>query len=132
MAGLVRGLGADRVLGVHCGAIEEPNRTVTELMDRIPASARTPQLRIRYDQVGRGYAHLNPTVMAAMTLAARTEGIVLDPTYTGRAMAGLIAEVRDGYIRAGERTVFMHTGGLPGLFGHDELPTARDVQEPGQ
>ncbi len=53
-----------------------------------------------------------------MLTAARTEGIVLDPVYTGRAMAGLIAAVREGDVRPGERTVLLHTGGLPGLFGH--------------
>lgn len=53
-----------------------------------------------------------------MLLAARTEGIVLDPTYTGRAMAGLVAAVVDGTVRPGTRTVFLHSGGLPGLFGH--------------
>jgi len=59
-------------------------------------------------------------VREAMLIAARTEGIVLDPVYTGRAMAGLIAAVREGDVRPGERTAFMHTGGLPGLFGHPE------------
>ncbi|ADI10762.1 D-cysteine desulfhydrase [Streptomyces bingchenggensis BCW-1] len=59
----------------------------------------------------------------ALTTAARTEGIVLDPVYTGRALAGLIAAVRDGQVRHGRRTVFLHTGGLPGLFGHAEALT---------
>lgn len=117
MAGLVRRLGAARVLGVHCGAIDEPGPRVTELMNQAPGQ----QLRIRHDQVGHGYAHLNPTVMEAMAVAACTEGIVLDPVYTGRALAGLIAAVRDGHIRAGDRTILMHTGGLPGIFGHEEL-----------
>ena len=56
--------------------------------------------------------------MTALTLTARTEGIVLDPIYTGRAMAGLIAAVRDGDIADGQPTVFLHSGGMPGLFGH--------------
>ena len=56
--------------------------------------------------------------MAALTLAARTEGIVLDPVCTGRAMAGLTAAVRDGGITGGQPTVFLHSGGLPGLSGH--------------
>jgi 1-aminocyclopropane-1-carboxylate deaminase/D-cysteine desulfhydrase-like pyridoxal-dependent ACC family enzyme len=58
----------------------------------------------------------------AMRLAARTEGIFLDPTYTARALAGLIARVAGGDIKREDRTVLMHTGGLPGLFGHPELP----------
>ncbi|GGN34349.1 hypothetical protein [Streptomyces fuscichromogenes] len=48
------------------------------------------------------------------------DGLVLDPVYTGRAMAGLVAAVREGDIRPGERTVFVHTRGLLGLFGHQE------------
>ena len=76
-------------------------------------------LRLDERQVGGGYGQLTDTVMdAVMLTAARTEGIVLDPIYTGRAMAGLIAAVAAGEIRRGERTVFLHTGGLPGLFGH--------------
>ena len=57
-------------------------------------------------------------VVAAVRLAARTEGLVLDPTYTGRALSGLVAAVADGEVRPGERVVFLHSGGLPGLFGH--------------
>jgi len=56
-----------------------------------------------------------------MRLAARTEGIFLDPTYTARALAGLIARVAGGRIKREDRTVFMQTGGLPGLFGHPDF-----------
>ncbi len=63
---------------------------------------------------------LHEPVLEAMRTAALTEGLVLDPVYSGRAMAGLIAAVRDGDIRPGQRIVLLHTGGLPGLFGHTE------------
>jgi D-cysteine desulfhydrase len=43
---------------------------------------------------------------------------VLDPIYTGRALAGLTAAIAEEDIRPGQRTVFLHSGGLPGLFGH--------------
>jgi D-cysteine desulfhydrase len=46
---------------------------------------------------------------------------VLDPVYTGRALAGLAAAVHEGDVRPGETTVFVHTGGLPGLFGSAAL-----------
>jgi len=119
MAGLVRGFGPQRVLGVQCGAVTDPQRTVRELFpvhDPAPTS-----LRIRMDQVGAGYGQVTPEVTAALTLAARTEGIVFDPVYTGRALAGLIAEVADGRIEPGSTVVLMHTGGLPGLFGSSEF-----------
>ena len=64
---------------------------------------------------------LTPAAREAMRLAARTEGIFLDPTYTARALAGLIARVAGGGIKREDRTVFMHTGGLPGLFGHPDF-----------
>ncbi|MFF7980980.1 D-cysteine desulfhydrase family protein [Streptomyces sp. NPDC007901] len=123
MAGLVRALGAERVLGVHCGAVADPARTVDLLLTGLYAPSpapRQPPLRLRLDQVGAGYSRLTEPVADAVLLAARTEGLVLDPVYTGRAMAGLVAAVREGDIRPGERTVFVHTGGLPGLFGHQE------------
>lgn len=120
MAGLVAGLGADRVLGVATGAVADPGGAVAGLVTGI--TGRQPgALRIREDQVGAGYSELAPSVVDAMRLAARSEGLILDPVYTGRALAGLAAAVADGSIRPGERTVLVHTGGLPGLFGHAGL-----------
>jgi len=122
MAGLVSALGAGRVLGVHCGAVPDPEQAVAGLADGLPGDRQAGpprlRLRLRLDQVGPGYSELTGPVREAMLIAARTEGIVLDPVYTGRALAGLIAAVRDGDVRPGERTVLLHTGGLPGLFGH--------------
>ncbi|AGP52517.1 D-cysteine desulfhydrase [Streptomyces rapamycinicus NRRL 5491] len=120
MAGLVHTLGAERVLGVHCGAVPDPGRTVGHLVEGLAGQPAATPLRLRLDQVGPGYSALTEPVMDAITTAARTEGIVLDPIYTGRALAGLIAAVHDGQVRPGQRTVFVHTGGLPGLFGHAE------------
>ncbi len=67
-----------------------------------------------------GYGRLNDAVREAMELAARHEGLLLDPVYTGRAMAGLIHHVRTGRIAAGSRVVFIHTGGLPALFAYGD------------
>ena len=119
MAGLVHALGAGRVLGVDCGAIEHPVETVSTLVEGLAGTARDPAaLRIRRDHVGAGYAVLTEPVMAALTLAARTEGLILDPIYTGRALAGLMCAAAEGEVKPGERTVLLHSGGLPGLFGH--------------
>ncbi|MEU6089347.1 pyridoxal-phosphate dependent enzyme [Streptomyces sp. NPDC047085] len=121
MAGLVAALGTDAVLGVDVGALADPAAAVTEFARPLTTEEVTAdRLRVRRDQVGGGYAALTGPASDALRLAARTEGLVLDPTYTGRALAGLIAAVRDGEVRRGERTVFVHTGGLPGLFGHAE------------
>ena len=67
-----------------------------------------------------GYGKLNGEVREAMMLAARHEGLLLDPVYTGRAMAGLIALVRSGRVAAASRVLFLHTGGLPALFAYGD------------
>ncbi len=69
-----------------------------------------------------GYGKLNDAVREAMALAAQHEALLLDPVYTGRAMAGLIAHVRSGRIATGSRVLFLHTGGLPAIFAYaDQL-----------
>ena len=119
MAGLVAGLGPERVLGVHTGAVEDPRGFVSTILDGMPnTSVDATRLRIRDDQVGDGYSTLTDPAATALLTAARCEGIALDPVYTARALAGLTAAVADGDIRPGSRVVYLHTGGLPGLFGH--------------
>ena len=116
MAGLVAGLGAERVLGVDTGAVPDPVAAVIDLATALGATVG--ELRLRRDQVGKGYGVLTEAGAVALTTAARTEGLVLEPVYTGKALAGLMAAVADGSVQPGRRTVFLHTGGLPGLFGH--------------
>jgi L-cysteate sulfo-lyase len=121
MAGLVAVLGPERVLGVDAGAVADPAGAVARLLTGLTGEPYDPaRLRIRRDQVGAGYGALTEPVADALTAAARTEGVVLDPVYTGRALAGLTAGVADGDVVPGERTVLLHSGGLPGLFGHPE------------
>jgi D-cysteine desulfhydrase/L-cysteate sulfo-lyase len=68
-----------------------------------------------------GYGQMNDATMSAMTMAARLEALILDPVYTGKSMAGLIALARDGVIQPGARVLFIHTGGLPALFGYERV-----------
>jgi D-cysteine desulfhydrase len=66
--------------------------------------------------VGDGYGIPTRESIEASMLTARREGIVLDPVYTAKAMAGLIRHVREGTFSAGETVLFWHTGGQAGLF----------------
>jgi 1-aminocyclopropane-1-carboxylate deaminase/D-cysteine desulfhydrase-like pyridoxal-dependent ACC family enzyme len=59
-------------------------------------------------------------MVEAVQMLARSEAILLDPVYTGKAMAGLIALVRAGRWRSGERVLFLHTGGAPALFAYED------------
>jgi 1-aminocyclopropane-1-carboxylate deaminase/D-cysteine desulfhydrase-like pyridoxal-dependent ACC family enzyme len=68
--------------------------------------------------MGAGYAVLTGAEREAVRLVASTEGILLDPVYTGKAMAGLIGLIRRGEIGADERVLFWHTGGSPALFAY--------------
>ena len=61
------------------------------------------------------YSVPNARMVEAVQLLARTEGILLDPVYTGKVMAGLIGLTRQGFFKAGENVLFLHTGGLPAL-----------------
>ncbi|MEO0819608.1 MAG: D-cysteine desulfhydrase family protein [Pseudomonadota bacterium] len=72
-----------------------------------------------------GYGRLNAATREAITLAAQHEGLFLDPVYTGKVMAGLIALARAGRL-AGERVVFLHTGGEPALFAYGDDLFAED------
>jgi len=65
------------------------------------------------------YSVPNLRMVEAVQLAARTEGLLLDPVYTGKVMAGLIGLARSGGLRAGERVLFLHTGGLPSLHAYE-------------
>jgi D-cysteine desulfhydrase len=116
MAGLVAGLGPDRVIGIDTGAVPDAVERVAALAAALDAPAG--RVRVHRDQVGEGYGRLTRAAAQAMRVAARTEGLILDPVYTCKALAGLAAAVNEGAVRPGERTVFVHTGGLPGLFGH--------------
>lgn len=71
-----------------------------------------------YDYTGPGYAIITDKAIEAIEMVARTEGIFLDPVYTGKAMAGMIDLIRKGHIDKKETVIFIHTGGLPGLFAY--------------
>lgn len=71
--------------------------------------------------IGAGYGLVHESTREALSLMATTEGVLLDPVYTGKAFAGLIGRVRDGRIKQGSNVVFLHTGGVPGLFAYSDV-----------
>jgi 1-aminocyclopropane-1-carboxylate deaminase/D-cysteine desulfhydrase-like pyridoxal-dependent ACC family enzyme len=70
------------------------------------------------DYVGEGYGIMTPGCAEAIRLAASTEGIILDPLYTGKGMAGLIDHIRTNRMGVDETVIFVHTGGLPTVFDY--------------
>jgi 1-aminocyclopropane-1-carboxylate deaminase/D-cysteine desulfhydrase-like pyridoxal-dependent ACC family enzyme len=71
--------------------------------------------------VGPGYGIPNSETVEAVRLLARLEGILLDPVYTGKAMAALIQLVAEKRFRRDDHVVFWHTGGTPALFAYRDL-----------
>jgi len=134
-AGTIAGL----LLGLYGNRFEVPLTAVSVLNDGAQLAADTwrildgtaqllgveleiPQGALTcYDQyLGEGYGVPTREMVEAVKLLARTEGILLDPTYTGKAMAGLIDLVRQGEIKKEENVLFLHTGGAPSLYAHPE------------
>ncbi len=73
------------------------------------------------DYVGDGYGLPTESMLEALRLLAQHEGILLDPVYSGKGMAGLIDLIRKGHFRKDDNVVFIHTGGSAGLFGYRQV-----------
>lgn len=137
-AGLVTGLvamnSAIRLLGIGVRAPREKQEamvydlacrtwTLLGLRGELPRDA----VQANCDYVGGGYGVPTPGMVEAVTLLARSEGLLLDPVYSGKGMAGLIDLVRQGRFERDQNIVFLHTGGSAALFGYPsafDLPTS--------
>ena len=128
-AGLLAGLEGSRagipVLGIGVRAprpVQEEKvyslaARTAELLG-VPGAVTRERVVANCDYVGAGYGLPTPGMMEALELVARTEGVLLDPVYSGKAMAGLIDLIRKGQFTKGQNIVFLHTGGAVGLFGY--------------
>jgi len=130
-AGLVVGAKAlgnqTRIVGISVSGKKEGIQKNVAAIANATAAALDLQLTfipeeiIVYDDyVGQGYGILNQPAAEAIALVARSEGIFLDPVYTGKAMAGAIDLMRKGRFKPDETVVFMHTGGTPAIFPQRE------------
>lgn len=120
-AGLAAGLGSlDLVLGMDAGTRPDLDDVVPVKAAEAAALAGLPAptgtLRIDHDRFGDAYGAPTDDCREALDLAARLEALILDPVYTGKAMASLIAAVREGRVPDEGAIVFLHTGGMPALF----------------
>lgn len=125
-AGLIAGLHAAGsvipVVGINVSRPrEEQEPKVRALVDAVAQRLDLPPVPAERtvalgDYVGPGYALPTPEMVEAVRVFARTEGILLDPVYTGKAAAGLIDLVRRGVYGPDDTVVFLHSGGVPGLY----------------
>jgi L-cysteate sulfo-lyase len=128
-AGLVAGLEGARagipVLGIGVRAPKAAQEDkVFQIAEQtagllgVNGAVRREAVLANCDYVGEGYGVPTPGMIEAVTMLARSEGILLDPVYSGKAMAGLIDLIRKGRFRKGQNVVFLHTGGAVGLYGY--------------
>jgi D-cysteine desulfhydrase len=112
-----------RVLGI---SIDEPRldlqvrvaKLASETSERMGTRIEfvPEEVLVNDDYCKPGYGVLTAAECEAISLFAKTEGLLLDPVYTGRAAAGLIDLIRKGYFGKNETVLFWHTGGQPALF----------------
>jgi D-cysteine desulfhydrase family pyridoxal phosphate-dependent enzyme len=131
-AGLVVGAGLDshsKIFGISVDETEDQLKEnvisiVQDLADHMGQGMELSEndILVNAEYTGEGYGIMNEKDLEAIHLFAANEGILLDPVYTGRAGAGLIDLVRNGFFKKGERVLFWHTGGTPGLFADRYLP----------
>lgn len=130
-AGLVIGFHAlgskAKVIGVSNGPDATTGKQrVRRLVDEtvkllgVPLSIPEEEIVVYDDYTCGGYGVITKEVVDAMELAARTEGLILDPVYTGKAFLGLKGLVEKKIVREGSNTVFLHTGGSPITFQYDQ------------
>lgn len=121
-------LGADFAMHAVCATNEFdlPSRTAKIANETIAAlgldiTITEDDVINTEDFVGKGYGIPSEVGDEAVRLFARTEGIILDPIYTGKAAAGLVAHIREGRFSKEDVVVFVHTGGTPAIFTWNEL-----------
>ncbi len=101
----------------HIHALAQITATFLELDAPIPRHA----VKVIDAHVGPGYSLPTDEMVETIHLLAKLEGILLDPVYTGKAMAGLIAMIQSGQFRKGQNVLFVHTGGAPALYAYQDI-----------
>jgi D-cysteine desulfhydrase family pyridoxal phosphate-dependent enzyme len=130
-AGLVVGakaLGSSiKILGISLSRKKEPMQdnisaiaNETSAILGLDLTINPEDILVADEYVFEGYGILTPEISQAMERVAQTEGILLDPVYTGKAMAGLIDLANRGFFAKSDGVVFLHTGGTPALFVYEE------------
>lgn len=95
-------------------------RDVATLLE-VPPAVGPDDYDVYGDYIGARYGDASPATLEAIRLAARSDAIFFDPVYTGKALAGMIAEIRKGHLKPDQTAVFVHTGGLPIIFAYHDV-----------
>jgi D-cysteine desulfhydrase len=116
----VLGICVRRSAGEQIPRLFDRCREIGELLD-MENPVHEDDIAVFDDSLAPGYGQMSQPLVEAIQMMARLEGVVLDPVYTGKVFAGLLALRRRYIIPDGERVVFWHTGGGPGLFAYQNF-----------
>ena len=112
-----------RIVGISDGVPQEEGERAVARIARetiaalgLPVEIHADDLVFRDEYYGEGYGIVNRETVRVIVRAARSEGLLLDPVYTGKALLGLLDLIETGFFGASDAVVFLHTGGAPGLF----------------
>ncbi|HBH13135.1 MAG TPA: D-cysteine desulfhydrase [Clostridiales bacterium] len=113
----VIGIGINRKKPLQDEAVHHHILSVCEMLD-LETKIDYEDIIIFDDYIGEGYSLPTEEMKKAVRLLAKKEAILLDPVYTGKAMAGMIDLIKNGYFKKDDNILFLHTGGIPGLYAH--------------
>jgi len=105
-------------------ALLEKARIASDFLG-LGCSVTQDEIEVHDSYIGEGYAIPTREDLDAISLVAQTEGIFLDPVYSGRAMAGLIDLIKKKRFKPTDTIIFLHTGGIPAMFAYHEEITSR-------
>ena len=120
LRGKVLGISVDEVAGPYNQMVANLAKETTILLEDA-RNFTIEDVLVNDDYLGGGYAVMGEPEKEAIQLFARHEGLLLDPVYTGRAAAGMIDLIRQGFFKQDETVLFWHTGGQPALFTQQYL-----------
>lgn len=115
----VEGISVSRTRAAQESRVRELANATLEYLE-LPERVDEASVHVDDGFVGDGYGHPTAAMWKALRTVARAEGIVLDPVYSGKAMAGLLGHVQSGKVQAGAQVVFLHTGGTPAVFAYNQ------------
>jgi 1-aminocyclopropane-1-carboxylate deaminase len=133
-AGMIAGFALEdrpdrRVVGIDASAtiertLDQVTRIASDTADRIGLgrALRDDEITLLPGYAGPSYGIPDDATIEAIQLAARTEGMLTDPVYEGKSLAGLIGMVRNGEIPPGSRVLYAHLGGQPALSAYANVP----------
>ena len=125
----LRGSGSDvPILGIGVNAPQDVQeervfKLAVETAELVsaPGSVKRQDIVADCNYIGAGYGVPTDAMNEAVLMLARYEGLLFDPVYSGKALAGLIDYIRDGRFSKGQSIVFLHTGGSAGLFAYADI-----------